>query len=94
MTPNFQKLHKRILENGGVIPEKVSEMWKKGVNKYVWLSNLLVFNFRTVTLLTLMCFNQAFWIFPVNVVVLEALKYFLLIKHERLAKRCLEEGFN
>ncbi|MBQ6920321.1 MAG: CDP-alcohol phosphatidyltransferase family protein [Bacilli bacterium] len=94
MTPNFQKLHQRIIENGGVIPEKVSEMWKKGVNKTVWLSNLLVFNFRTVTLLTLMCFDQAFWIFPVNVVVLEALKYFLLIKHERLAKRCLEEGFD
>lgn len=93
-TPNFQKLHQRIIENNNVIPAKVTEMWKKGVNSTVWLSNLLVFNFRTVTLLTLMCFNQAFWIFPVNIVVLEALKYFLLIKHERLAKKCLKEGFD
>lgn len=94
MTPNFQKLHQKIIDNGGEVPAKVTEMWKKGTNSTVWLSNLLVFNFRTYTLFILMAFNQAFWIFPVNIIVLEALKRFMLIKYERLAKRCLEEGFN
>lgn len=94
MTPRFQELHKKIIENGGVIPEKVTEMWKKGTNSTVWLTNILVFNFRTYVLFILMAFNLTFWIFPINVIVLEALRIFLLVKYERLAKKCVKEGFD
>ena len=94
MTPNFQKLRQRIDENGGVIPEKVTETWRKNSRFSIGLTNLLVFNFRTYLLFILLFCGVTFWIFPVCVIFLEGIRVFLLVKYERLAKRCLKEGFN
>ena len=94
MTPQFQKLRHRIEENGGVIPAKVTEIWRQHSRFSIGLTNFLVFNFRTYLLFVLLFCGVTFWIFPVNIIVLEAIRVYLLLKYEHLAKRCLKEGFD
>jgi len=100
LTPNFQKLRARIEENGGVIPEKVRQLWLAGTNHSILFTNALVFNFRTYILFALLLCEVlipvaglCFWIFPVNIFVFEVIKIILLVKYEKLAKICLEKGF-
>lgn len=94
MTPNFQKLRQKIDENGGVIPSKITEIWRNNSKFSIGLTNLLVFNFRTYLLFVLLFCGVTFWIFPVNVLILEGVRIYLLVKYERLAKKCLKEGFD
>ena len=94
MTPRFQELRRKIDANGGVIPEKVTEIWRKNSKFSIGLTNLLVFNFRTYLLFILLFCGVTFWIFPVNILVLEVIRIYLLVKYERLAKKCLKEGFD
>lgn len=100
-TKNLQKVLQRIDENGGVVPEKVSQMWMKGTNKTIVLTNILVFNYRTYLLGLLLILGAAipgligleFWIFPIVILLFEAVKIFLIVKYEKLAKKVLKEGF-
>ena len=94
MTPRFQELRRKIDANGGAIPEKVTEIWRKNSKFSIGLTNLLVFNFRTYLLFILLFCGVTFWIFPINRLVLEVIRIYLLVKYERLAKKCLKEGFN
>lgn len=100
-TKNLQKVLQKIDENGGVVPEKVSKMWMEGTNKTIILTNLLVFNYRTYLLGLLLILGAAipgqigleFWLFPVVIILFEAVKIFLIVKYEKLAKKVLKEGF-
>ena len=94
MTPNFQKLRRKIQDNGGDIPQKVTDIWRSRSKYSIYLINFLVFNFRTYLLFILLFLGLTFWIFPVCVIVLEAIRIFLLVRYEHLAKRCLREGFD
>ena len=94
LTPNFQKLHQKIIDNGGVVPEKIKEMWAKNTKYSIVISNIMGVNFRTYLLIVLLFLNYTFWIFPVNIIFLEAIKIFVWVKYEKLAKKCLEEGFD
>ena len=94
MTPNFQKLRRRIEQNNNIVPNKVKELWRNNSKFSIGLTNLLVFNFRTYLLFIFIFCGVTFWIFPVNILFLEAIRIFLLVKYERLAKKCLKEGFD
>ncbi|MCQ2802974.1 MAG: CDP-alcohol phosphatidyltransferase family protein, partial [Bacilli bacterium] len=90
-TPNLQKLLQKIDENNGVVPEKVSQMWMKGTNHTIILTNILVFNYRTYLLGLLLILGVAipgmigleFWLFPIVVILFEAVKIFLIVKYEK-----------
>ena len=110
-TPKLQKLLALIRENGGVIPTEVSTYYRSESNKIARLANALVFNVRTYTLFALLLateiltvtgvctFDWAILIFPLVLLTLEPIKWFLIIKYERIAvkatavmQKVLDEG--
>ena len=96
-TPKLQKLLGLIRENGGVIPSEVSSYYRSESNKIARLANALVFNVRTYTLFALLLateiltvtgvctFDWAILIFPIVLLTLEPIKWFLIIKYEKIA---------
>ncbi len=92
-TPNLQKLLLKIEDNGGVIPKEISEQFTAKSNKIIKLTNFLTFNFRSYILFALILFSCHFYIFPVIVLIIEPISFFIKCKYEKIAKNLLNEDF-
>lgn len=97
-SPVTTKLIKKIDENNGEIPEKITKMYSShlGLAK---ATNLLVFNLRTYILFALLIADHfvgnglTVWLFAIIVFVFEPIALIVEYKFEKLAKKALEEGF-
>lgn len=99
--PKTQLLLDEISKNNGVLPEKITEIYKENV-KYAKLLNLLVFNLRTYTLFGLLIADLATkfqyglltWYMVLVLLIMEPFTIFLELKWEGIAKKAMKEGFN
>lgn len=92
-SPNLQKLLNKIEENGNNVSDKVREEFSLVSNKIVRLTNALTFNLRSYLLFILILCKQTAFIFPFMLIVLEPIKFFLIAKYEKVAKKILKENF-
>jgi len=91
-TKGVQQLKQKISDNDGIIPEAVSEEFKKHVILFK-LGNLETVNLRTFVMIGLLLAGFACWHFAFLVVILEPINLILECKVEKLAKRCAREYF-
>ena len=88
-----QHLLDKIDENGGVIPEELAERYIRESRKVIQITNTLGFNLRTYILFLLLLFGKEIFWFLFVCVVLEALKYAMMLRYETTAGRILAEFF-
>ena len=88
-----QRLLDKIDENGGVIPEWLAECYIDQSRKVIQVTNTLGFNLRTYILFLLLLFGKEIFWFLFVCVVLEGLKYAMMLRYETTAGRILAEFF-
>ena len=88
-----QHLLDRIDENGGVIPEWLAECYIDQSRKVIQITNTLGFNLRTYILFLLLLFGKEVFWFLFVCVVLEGLKYAMMLRYETVAGRICAEFF-
>ena len=92
-SPITQSLLKKIRENGNVIPEKVSQEFKKHV-PLMRFANIEAVSFRTFVLIALLLTGQGCWLFLVIIFILEPINLIIQWRFSRISKKALEECFN
>ncbi len=90
---NTQKLLDKINENSGVIPEGLAERYISQSRKWIQITNTLGFNLRTYILFLLLLFGKEIFWFLFVCIVLEALKYAMMVRYEAMAGRLCAEFF-
>ena len=86
-TPRAQQLLNAIEKNGGCASEEAAEAYVSQSRRYIQVSNLLTYSVRTYGLFLLLLLGIPAFFFPFVIVVMEALKIFVVAKYEGIAKR-------
>ena len=90
--PNLQKLLDAVEAAGGV-SEDVSARFAETSDKIVRRTNLLTYNLRAYSFYFFILIGHADLIFPVILLVIEPIKWFLILRYEKAAKTVLDECF-
>lgn len=90
--PHTQHLLDKIDENGA-IPEGLAARYTDQSRKWIQITNVLGFNIRTYTLFLLLLFGKEIFWFLFVCVVLEGLKYAMMLRYEDMAGRLTAEFF-
>ena len=90
--PQTQYLMDKIDENGGM-PEGLAARYTDQSRKWIQITNVLGFNPRTYTLFLLLLFGKEIFWFLFVCVVLEGLKYAMMLRYEDMAGRLAAEFF-
>ena len=85
-TPRAQRLLDALEERGGEISEEMAEVYISQSRRYIQLTNTLTYHIRACTLFILLLLRLHAFYFPLVVIVLEAVKWFMIVKYERIAK--------
>ena len=89
-TPRAQRLLDALEERGGEISEEMAEVYISQSRRYIQLTNTLTYHIRACTLFILLLLRLHAFYFPLVVIVLEAVKWFMIVKYERIAKDVYE----
>lgn len=89
-TPRAQRLLDALEERGGEISEEMAEVYISQSRRYIQLTNALTYHIRACTLFILLLLRLHAFYFPLVVIVLEAVKWFMIVKYERIAKDVYE----
>lgn len=90
--PKTQALLTKIKENGDVVPEKVTQDFKKHAS-LLKFANIELTSVRTLTLIALLLIGQGFWIFPVVVFVLEPINQIIHWRYSKISQKACEDCF-
>jgi len=93
-TPWAQRLLNIIEKNGGTASEEVAEAYVTQSRRYIQASNALTYSIRTYGLFLLLLAGIPAFFFPFVIIVLEALKIFVVAKYEGIAKRIVGKYFS
>ena len=89
-TPRAQRLLDSIEEKGGHISEELAEAYISQSRRYIQITNALTYHIRACTLFILLMLRLHAFYFPLVIVVLEAVKWYMVIRYERIAKNVYE----
>ena len=93
-TPHAQRLLNALEENGGTADPALSEAYVSQSRRYIIFTNVLTYHVRAITLFVLLFLGLHAFYFPVVIVVLEAVKWYMIVKYEAVAKNVYERFFS
>ena len=93
-TPRLQRLLAHVRASGENIPKEAAEAYVAGSRKYIQLTNLLTFGLRAYTLYALLLAGAYVWFFPFVIIVLGAMKRYMITGYEKLADEVCEKYFS
>lgn len=88
MTPDFQKLHKKLQENfpNGVLPAALCEDFCRQSRPLMAYANILTFNTRAIVLYVSLLVGQPLWYLLFETIILNALFIFMRSRHEKICR--------
>lgn len=89
-TPRAQRLLDALEEKGGHVSEELADAYISRSRRYIQLTNALTYHIRACTLFVLLLFRLHAFYFPLVVIVLEAVKWYMIVKYERIAREVYE----
>ena len=84
--PWAQRLLDALESKGTVLTEDVSEEYVQKSRRYIQLTNVLTYHPRAYALYLLLFLGLHVYYFPIVLIVLEAVKWFMIIRYETIAK--------
>ena len=84
-TPRAQRLLSAIEAKGGAAPE-LAEAYVVRSRRYIQLTNVLTYNIRAFSLYILLLLGLHAFYFPLVIVLLEAVKWYMIMKYEGIAE--------
>ena len=90
-TPNFQKFIKKLRLNypKGELPTDLCEEFRAKSKPLMKYTNILQFNTRVIVLFICLFLNQPFLYFAFDLIVLNGILIYMVLKHEKISKRLL-----
>ncbi|MBQ3921345.1 MAG: hypothetical protein II689_03805, partial [Firmicutes bacterium] len=76
------------------VPKEAAEAYVAGSRKYIQLTDLLTFGLRAYTLYALLLAGAYVWFFPFVIIVLGAMKRYMITGYEKLADEVCEKYFS
>jgi phosphatidylglycerophosphate synthase len=90
-TPRAQRLLDALEEKGGYVPEELADDYITQSRRYIQLTNTLTYHIRACTLFVLLLLGLHAFYFPLVIVVLEIVKWYMVIKYEKIARNIYEK---
>lgn len=93
MSPEMQKLRAKLKEKyGDNIPDdKFRAAFRKGSLPLMKYTNILSFNWRSIALFVSVLINRPWYYFLFELVVLNAILVYMVVRHESLCRRMIKE---
>lgn len=90
-TPKFQKFISKVREKypNNNLPENLCNEFRKASKPLMKYTNILQFNTRVIVLFICLFFNQPFFYFFFDLLVLTPLMFYMIYKHENLSKQMM-----
>lgn len=89
--PKTSKLIRALGNNGDAITPEMRETFYEGSRKHIILQALLTYNLRAYTLFILILFKQHVFFFPFVIIVMAALKWYMIIHYEKLSNKLYKQ---
>lgn len=86
-TPRMQRLLCALENDESLLTKELSDSYISQSRKYIQLTNVLTYHVRTLSLYLSLLLGLPVLYFPIVLVVLEAVKIFMVAKYEGIAKR-------
>ncbi|MBO4873246.1 MAG: CDP-alcohol phosphatidyltransferase family protein [Lachnospiraceae bacterium] len=89
-TPRAQRLLNALEEKGGTVSDELAEAYITQSRRYIQLTNTLTYHIRACTLFVLLMLRLHAFYFPLVIIVLEVVKWFMIARYEKIAKNVYE----
>ena len=94
LTPKAQILLDAVEKEKGPVAAKTSEAYVSRSRQYIQLTNTLTYYIRAYGLFVLLMLGIHAFYYPFVIIVLEAVKYYMIAKYERIAKDLYKQFFS
>lgn len=91
-TPRAQRLLDAMDESGEIVPGLAGDYIARSC-RYIQLTNVLSYNLRSYTLFVLILLRLHAFYFPFVIIVMEAIKWFMIRKYEKIAADVYEKYY-
>ena len=92
LTPSFQKFIKQVRQSfpNSEIPGKLCETFRSKSKSLMKYTNILQFNTRVIALFVCLLINRPFYYFLFDLIVLNSIMVYMILKHEKMSKQLLK----